>query len=45
LTRRYATPDNYRRKVAETVDRLVQDRFLPESVRAKYVEDAEKVNW
>ena len=27
------------------VDRLIQDRFLPESARAKYVADAEKVNW
>ena len=45
LTRRYGTPDSYRRKVAEVVDRLIQDRFLRESARAKYVADAEKVNW
>jgi hypothetical protein len=45
LTRRYGTPENYRRKVSEVVDRLVQDRFLPESARAKYVADAAKVNW
>jgi len=45
LTRRYGTPDNYRRKVAEVVDRLVQDRFLSESARAKYTADAAKVNW
>jgi hypothetical protein len=45
LARRYGTPENYRRKVAETVDRLVRDRFLPESARAKYAADAEKVNW
>ncbi len=45
LTRRYGTPDNYRRKVAEVVDRLIQDRFLPESARAKYVADAAQVNW
>lgn len=45
LTRRYGTPDNYRRKVAEVVDLLIQDRFLPESARAKYVGDAAKVNW
>ena len=45
LTRCYGMPDNYRRKVAEVVDRLIQDRFLPESARAKYVADAEKVNW
>jgi hypothetical protein len=31
--------------VSETVDRLIRDRFLPESARAKYVADAEKVNW
>ncbi|MCY2994542.1 MAG: hypothetical protein NTY19_42755 [Planctomycetota bacterium] len=45
LTRRYGTPDNYRRKMAEVVDRLIQDRFLPESARAKYVADAAQVNW
>jgi hypothetical protein len=45
LTRRYGTPENYRRKVSEAVDRLVQDRFLPEAARAKYVADAEKMNW
>ena len=45
LTRCYGMPDNYRRKVVEVVDRLIQDRFLPESARAKYVADAEKVNW
>ena len=45
LTRRYGTPENYRRKVSKAVDRLVQDRFLPESARAKYVGDAAKVAW
>ncbi len=45
LTRRYGTPENYRRKVSEVVDRLIRDRFLPESARAKYVADAEKVSW
>ena len=45
LTRRYGTPDNYRRKVSEAVDRLIRDRFLPESARAKYVADAKKVSW
>jgi hypothetical protein len=45
LSRRYGTPENYRRKVCETVDRLIRDRFLPESARAKYVSGAEKVNW
>jgi hypothetical protein len=47
LTRRYGTPENYRKKVSEAVDRLIQDRFLPESARAKskYVTDSEKVNW
>jgi hypothetical protein len=45
LTRRYGTPKNYRRKVSEAVDRLIQDRFLPESARAKYVSDSEKVSW
>jgi hypothetical protein len=47
LTRRYGTPENYRKKVSETVARLIQDRFLPESARAKckYVADAEKVSW
>jgi hypothetical protein len=33
LTRRYGTPENYRKKVSEVVD------------RAKYVADAEKVSW
>jgi hypothetical protein len=39
--------ENYRRKVSEAVDRLIQDRFLPESARAnsKYVTDAEKASW
>lgn len=45
LTRRYGTPEAYRKKVAESVDRLIRDRFLPESARAKYVGDAEKVSW
>ena len=45
LTRRYGTPENYRRKVAEVVDRLIHDRFLPASARAKYLSDAEKVSW
>jgi hypothetical protein len=45
LTRRYGTPENYRRKVSEAVDRLVRERFLPESARTKYVGDAEKVIW
>ena len=45
LTRRYGTPENYRRKVSEAVDRLIHDRFLPESARTKYVADAEKVSW
>ena len=45
LTRRYGTPDNYRSKVAQVVDRLIQDRFLPESAKAKYHADAEKVTW
>jgi hypothetical protein len=45
LTRRYGTPENYRRKVSEAVDRLVRDRFLPESVRAKCAADAARVNW
>ena len=35
LTRRYGTPANYRKKVSAAVDRLIQDRFLPESARAK----------
>lgn len=45
LTRRYGTPEDYRRKVSEVVDRLVRDRFLPESARAKYVGDAAKFGW
>ena len=45
LTRRYGTPEDYRRKVSEAVDRLIQERFLPESARAKYVAAAEKVGW
>ena len=47
LSRRYGTPENYRRKVSDAVDRLIQDRFLPESTRSKnkYVADAEKVSW
>ncbi|HWE04032.1 MAG TPA: alpha/beta hydrolase domain-containing protein [Tepidisphaeraceae bacterium] len=45
LTRRYGTPEGYRKKVAECVDRLIKDRFLPESAKAKYVADAEKVSW
>ncbi len=45
LTRHYGTPENYRRKVSEVVDRLIHDRFLPESARTKYVADAEKVSW
>jgi hypothetical protein len=45
LARRYGTPEKYRRKVSEVVDRLVRDRFLPESARAKYLADAEKVAW
>ena len=45
LMRRYGTPENYRRKVSEAVDRLIHDRFLPESARKKYVADAEKVRW
>jgi hypothetical protein len=45
LTRRYGTPEDYRRKVSEAVDRLVRDRFLPESARAKYLGDAQKVTW
>jgi hypothetical protein len=45
LTRRYGTPDNYCMKVSEAVDRLVRDRFLPESARAKYVGDAKKISW
>jgi hypothetical protein len=47
LARRYGTPENYRRKVSEAVDRLIRDRFLPESARArnKYAADAEKVSW
>jgi hypothetical protein len=45
LTRRYGTPEEYRRKVSEAADRLIQDRLLPESARAKYVGDAAKVTW
>jgi hypothetical protein len=45
LTRRYGTPENYRKMVSEAVDRLVRDRFLPESARAKYIADNEKVSW
>ena len=45
LTRRYGTPENYRKRVSEAVDRLIHDRFLPESARTKYVADAEKVSW
>ena len=45
LARRYGTPENYRKKVSEAVDGLVRDRFLPESARATYVADAEKVRW
>jgi hypothetical protein len=45
LTRRYGTPESYRRKVSEAVDRLVRDRFLPESARTKYVGDAAKISW
>ena len=47
LARRYGTPENYRRKVSEAVDRLIRDRFLPESARAKskYAAGAEKVSW
>jgi hypothetical protein len=35
LSRRYGRPENYRKKVAEVVDRLIRDRFLPASARAK----------
>ena len=45
LTRRYGTPENYRRKVSEAVDRLIHDRFLPASAQKKYVADAEKASW
>ena len=45
LTRRYGTPENYRRKVSGAVDRLIHDRFLPESARTKYVADADRVSW
>jgi hypothetical protein len=45
LCRRYGSPENYHKKVAEVVDRLIHDRFLPESARAKYAADAEKVTW
>ncbi len=45
LTRRYDTPEKYRQKVAETVEQLIHDGFLPESSRAKYVEAAGKVTW
>jgi hypothetical protein len=45
LTRLCGTPENYRRKVSEVVARLIQDRFLPESARAKYIADAERVSW
>ena len=45
LARRYGTPENYRKKVSEAVDRLVRDRFLPESARARYVADAAKASW
>jgi hypothetical protein len=45
LNRRYGTPENYRRRVSEVVDRLVRDGFLPESARGKYAADAAKVRW
>jgi len=45
LTRRYGTPENYRKKVSQCVDQLIHDGFLPESARGKYVGDAEKVSW
>jgi len=45
LAGRYGTPANYRKKVTETVDQLIRERFLPESERARYIADAEKVSW
>ena len=45
LTRRYGTPENYRKIVAEAIDQLSRDGFLPETARAKYIADAEKVSW
>jgi hypothetical protein len=45
LTRRYGTPENYRKKVSEVVDRLIRERFLPESARTRYNAGAEKVSW
>ena len=45
LTRRYGTPENYCATVSAVVDRLVQDRFLPESARASYLAEAGKTRW
>jgi hypothetical protein len=45
LTRRYGSPDEYRKKTSAVVDRLIEDRFLPESSHAKYLDDAAKVAW
>jgi len=45
LTRRYGTPEEYRKKVAECVDRLIKDRFILEAAGARYIADAAKVSW
>jgi hypothetical protein len=45
LTRRYGTPENYRRLVAEAVRRLVQERFLRESDGDQYIANAEEFSW
>ena len=45
LTARYGTPQAYRKRVIEALDRLIHDRLLPESARAKYLAEAEKVSW
>lgn len=45
LTRRYGTPENYRRQVSQVLDGLIRDRFLPEAARTKYQAEAEKVSW
>ena len=45
LMRRYGTPEAYRKKVAECVERLIKDRFILEAAGAKYIADAAKVSW
>lgn len=45
LKSRYGTPAKYRKQVAEAVDWLIRQRFLPESSREKYAAEAAKVDF